>query len=405
MDGISGTDPHPLLLGESGGAESGGLGEGRASGPAASGGTVTFDQPSHLLTIAPNSSGRAESCLVPNLLAYEGQIVVVDLNGAAYSATADARRNMGQTVVRLDPFEVIGPDSDALNPLELLEGLESPALETACQDIAGLVAPRNAFSEATDHEAFGLLCGVIGYLSATADTHSFDQLYSTMHNDDVIYNLAVVLDTIGKQIPKMAYSEIANFLQKSDSIRPQVLQNAIAHLKMLGVPQVQSTVSRSTVHLAELRAGAPVTIYLVIPPERLATHGALLRIWAGVLLHNVLRTSPPPLRPPLFLLDHCAALGGLPLLESVLGSGSYAGFRVWTFWHDLHQLRTTYPGAWPAIVSGSGAVQVFGTKDSAAASEAETFLGLPMNEVWALGPREQIVHLDGVPHRIGRLAS
>lgn len=405
MGGISVPDLPPILLGESSGAKADGWGKGRAPSSAAAGDSVTFDQPSHLLTIAPNSSGRAESCLVPNLLAYEGQIVVVDLNGDAYAATADARRNMGHTVVRLDPFEVLGPDSDALNPLELLEGLESPALETACQDIAGLVASRNAFSEATDHEAFGLLCGLIGYLSANADTRSFDQLYSTMHNDDVVYNLAVVLDTIGKQIPRMAYSEIANFLQKGDSVRPQVLQNVTAHLKMLGVPQVQSTVSRSTVHLSELRAGAPVTIYLVIPPERLATHGALLRIWVGVLLYNVLRTNPLPPQPPLFLLDHCAALGGFPLLEAALGSGANAGVRVWTFWHDLHQLRTTYPSGWPTIISGSGAVQVFGTKDSAAASEAETLLGLPMNEVWALGPREQFVHLDGVPHRIGRLGS
>ncbi|MFG2064499.1 type IV secretory system conjugative DNA transfer family protein [Micromonospora sp. NPDC048871] len=366
-------------------------------------GLLTYDENAHLLTIASNRSGRCQSCLIPNLLTYPGQVVAVDLTGEAYAATAAARRAMGHTVVRLDPFEVAGPESDALDPMTLLDGLPSPALESGCQDLAELLVPGNSPGSGIEQSAFGLLSAVIGYLTAVPDRRSFDQVYVTMHSDDVIYNLAVVLDTIGKKIPKMSYSEIADFLQREDVTRSRILTHLTSHLKTFANPQVQGSVSRSSFSLSEMRAGAPVTVYLMVPPERLATHAPLLRVWVGTLLHNALKASRAGVPPTLFLLDHCAELGPFPLLEAVLRLRSGSAVRAWTFWHDLHQLRTTYPSRWPEIVAGSGVVQVFGSRETAAASEAEALLGLAPTDVWSLGPGEQFVRLDGTLHRARRL--
>jgi type IV secretion system protein VirD4 len=370
---------------------------------AAGAGFVAFDQDSHLLTIAPNRSGRDRSCLIPNLLTYPGQVVVVDLNGSAYAATAEARRGMGHAVVRLDPFGVTGPESDALDPLDLLDGLEPPALESACQDIADLLSLRDPSGDTDEYEAFGLLSAVIGYLHAVPERRSFDQIYPALNTDDIVYSLAVVLDTVGKKIPKMSYSEISSFLQKEDAVRSRILAKITPRLKPLASLEVQKSLSRSSVPLPEMLSGAPVTIYIIIPAEQLAIHSVLLRVWIGTLLHSVLRARKSSSLPMLFLLDYCAELGPFPLLESLLRIESGNAFRIWTFWHDVHQLRTTYPIGWPEVVSGCGAVQVFGTKDPAAAGEAEALLGLSANDVSSLGPGEQIVRLDGAPRRMRRL--
>ena len=53
-------------------------------------------QAPHLMTIAPNRSGRDRSCLIPNLLNYSGQAVVLDVDGKAYAATAGARERREQ---------------------------------------------------------------------------------------------------------------------------------------------------------------------------------------------------------------------------------------------------------------------------------------------------------------------
>jgi type IV secretion system protein VirD4 len=388
MTGTGGVGSTALLLGSAGVDEPG---------------FITADGDSHVLTIAPNRSGRTRHCLIPNLLTYPGRIVAVDLGGEAYAATAEARRRLGHTVVRLDPFGVAGPEPDALDPIDLLAGLEEPALTSACQDLADLLPVRWSFGDTVGQEAFGLLSALIGYIWAVPEKRTFDEVYPTLHSDDVVYSLAVVLDTVGKILPKMSYMEIVSFLQKDDRARSRILGRIKSRIATLGNAEVRATLRKSTVPLSDLASGESVTIYLILPVERIAIHSVLLRLWIGTLLHAMSRSRDSSDLPALFLLDHCAELGALPVLESILRLGPADSCRIWTFWHDVHQLRVTYPGSWPAIVSGCRAVQVFGTPDPAAASDVEDLLGLPSNEVGSLGSGEQFVRLDGAVHRVPRI--
>lgn len=57
-------------------------------------------------------------------------------------------------------------------------------------------------------------------------------IYDTFHSSDVVYNLAVVLDTIGKKISKMSYSEISSFLQKADIERSRILSAVTVKIKL-----------------------------------------------------------------------------------------------------------------------------------------------------------------------------
>lgn len=365
------------------------------------GGVATFGGESHLLTIAPAAAGRGRSCIIPNLLTYPGPVVVVDLTGQAYAITARARREMGHTVVRLDPFRVIDQDSDALNPFDLLKGLEGPALESACQDVAGLLPGFNSFTDVWENAAFGLLSGVIGYLAVVPERQNFADLYSTFHTDDVVYNLAVVLDTIGKRIPKMSYTEISAFLQKADAERSRVLTSITSQLKALSSQETQKALGTSSFPLTDVIEGKPVSIYLIVPPAKLPSHFSLLRIWIGTLLHCVMGRRARPAQPTLFLLDECAKLDSFPQLEAAITSGGEYGLRVWTLWHDLHQLRNLYPASW--LVSNCGALQVFGVRDFSASSELAALLGVEPEDIRLLATDEQIVCRDGVAQRIKQL--
>lgn len=403
MSGTAGPGSLALLLGrtERPGRDRPGAG---GAGPefAAVNGLLAAGGAADLMTIAPNRSGRAKHCLIPNLLSYPGRIVVVDLDGEAYAATARARARMGHDVVRLDPFGDAG--SGALDPIDLAVGLAEPALTTACQDLADLLSLRTPLGETSEYEAFGLLSGLMGYLAAVPEKLTFDEVYPTINSDDVVYSLAVVLDTVGARIPKMAYAEIAAFLGQDDTARNRVLARIRGQVAALGNPEVRTVLRHSSFPLSELAAGAPYTVYLVIPAERMPTYAVLLRIWVGTFLHALLRQHGGGVEPPLlFLLDHCAELGSFPLLESVLRAGSPEGFRIWSFWHDVHELRATYPVTWPTLVSNSDTVQVFGTTDTAAAAEAEALLGLAPNEVWSLAPAEQIVRLGKTAHHARKI--
>lgn len=77
--------------------------------------------------------------------------------------------------------------------------------------MAGLLPGFRRFTDVWETAAFGLLSGVIGDLAAVPEKNEFADVCATVHSDDVVSNLAVVIDTIGKRIPRMSYCEIAAF--------------------------------------------------------------------------------------------------------------------------------------------------------------------------------------------------
>src|SRR5262249_29959047 len=49
---------------------------------------ITYDEPAHLITVAPTRSGKGRGVIVPNLLHYRGQAVILDPKGENYQVTA-----------------------------------------------------------------------------------------------------------------------------------------------------------------------------------------------------------------------------------------------------------------------------------------------------------------------------
>ena len=80
---------------------------------------LRYDGPAHLITLAPTRAGKGVGTVIPNLLAAERSVLVIDPKGENARIAGDARRRFG-TVHVLDPFEVSGMPSAAYNPLDRL---------------------------------------------------------------------------------------------------------------------------------------------------------------------------------------------------------------------------------------------------------------------------------------------
>lgn len=363
-------------------------------------GIVGLSDGSHALTISADARERLRASIIPNLLTYPGSVVVVDLTGEAYAATARARRDMGQTIVRLDPFRVVDADTDALNPIDLLQAVDKSAFEATCLDIAALIPGFHAFADIWDGNAFGLLSGVIGYLAVDPNKEKFSDIYGIFHSDDVVYGLAVVLDTIGKKIPPMSYSEISTWLQKADAERSRILSAITVKIKALNTEAVRESFRKSTITPAEIIEGKPVSVYLMMPPEMMPTHYSLLSIWIGTLLRCARDRRFRPEIPMLLLLDETAKFSPFPQMQAAITSPTTNKIRIWTFWQDVQQIRTFCPGSW--IFENCGAVQAFGTKDFDASSELAATLGVEPRTIHSLATYEQIVSISGGTHRINK---
>lgn len=136
----------------------------------------------HLLTVAPTGAGKSMGCVIPALTSVRGSVVVLDPKGEAYRATWKRRRDLGQRVVRLDPFGAgtDGPLDAGFNPFDMLPFL-SDDREVACRMLAELIMHPD--SHKTDpfwrDSSVGVLAGLIDtYERATGPSRSLAALVS-----------------------------------------------------------------------------------------------------------------------------------------------------------------------------------------------------------------------------------
>jgi type IV secretion system protein VirD4 len=250
--------------------------------------------------------------LIPNLLTYAGPVIAVDPKGELYHVTAERRRRMGQHVVRVDPFRIAGDDTDALNPLDVID-LPRADLECDSHWLATLLATgqRGSAEPFWDEAGTALNFGVLTHL-ATADgeRRSLNTLRRMLHADDSVYDLSVLLDTC-RGMNEAARQEIASFLHMPDVTRGGVQAVAASFLKPLASRKVADSLGASSFPLSDVVAGRPLSVYLIVPPDKLESHKALLKLWLGTLLKAVCgaQTRRPcfwSTSPPVWATSRCS---------------------------------------------------------------------------------------------------
>ncbi|TWU04525.1 type IV secretory system conjugative DNA transfer family protein [Stieleria varia] len=365
--------------------------------PRKRGDLVRYSGDGHLITIAPTRAGKGVGTVIPNLLSYQGPVVVIDPKAEAYHVTARRRRELGHQVVRLDPFGVVDEPSDCLNPFDVLR-LTGADLESDSQLLAELMATVNQSTKEPfwDIQAKAIHSGLIA--NASSDTEgraNLNSIVDSLHGDDPSYRMAVLLDVMGKQMNQMAYREIAATIAMPDVTRGGVLATAQSYVKSLMSPAVAGTLSETSFSLQDVVDGKPLSIYLIIPPDRLVSHRPLMKLWIGTLMKAILSRRHRPKLNTLLMIDEAAQLGNFPLLETLMTLA--AGYGVWvhTIWQDLSQLRGNYPTTWRTILNNCAVVQTFGIYNRDMATQWGDYLDSGPNVLRSLSDNEQIVSIHG----------
>jgi len=336
----------------------------------------------HFLTIAPTGKGKGRSALIPNLLSYRGSVVAIDPKGELAAVTAHRRRKMGQEVVIIDPFGVRGSESGGLNPFDVM-GLTKQSPAEFALEAADLL--HHGMPAALQDPFWGIkadqLAGGVSALVATIEPEEqrhFLRVRDILLADDVVYGLAVLMDTHGKGMPKFASQHIAAFLQCEEKCRSGILATAQSHFGTLYGDGVEKSLRATTFDLGGFRNGAPITVYLIIPPSKLESHGRLLRTWVVSLLNLVMSRTRRPDLPTLFLLDEAAQLGEMQSVRTMMTLMRSWGARAWLFFQDLSQMKRLYSD-WETILNNTSTIQIFGATTHLAARALAEVLGDGVN--------------------------
>ena len=79
------------------------------------------DGPDHVILYAPTRTGKGVGVVIPNLLAWPGSVVVLDIKRENFAATAGYRAEAGQRVLLFDPLAKDGRTARYLSLIHISE--------------------------------------------------------------------------------------------------------------------------------------------------------------------------------------------------------------------------------------------------------------------------------------------
>jgi type IV secretion system protein VirD4 len=335
----------------------------------------------HVVTIGPNGSGKTRKLLLPNLYRVrDWSCVVIDPKGelAAHTAVFRASRP-GHRVIVLDPFAVLEQNyprlferypailrSGGFNPIAALDPSKSTFIDDARSLAIALIKTEETRDPYWPMAAQALVKGLLmGLRLRFGDSASLGALRDTLGlaaSELAGVNKTLVND-YGEAWPALAASlNQFTVYTPEDKELNAIVRTALVQTEWLDSPQVQADLERGAFDFASLKQ-APTTVYLVLPPQFLVSHGVWLRLMVTSILMPLLRSVERAPVPVLFMLDEFAQLGHMQFVQNNYALMRGFGVKLWTIWQDLTQAKRLYHDQWESFISNAGIVQTFAPQD------------------------------------------
>jgi len=357
----------------------------------------------HLLTVAPSGAGKGANVVIPNLLHYPGSAFVTDPKGELAKVTSKHRREQfGHDVFVLNPWGLHDLPQHHFNPLAVLPkmgadprrkaDLSDEVKAMALQLIPEPEDRRNAFFREGGR---AILRAVLLYMATRGDPErcTLPELWRNVTSSK----------RLKEAIAQMCESQALNGMvaDLGEDLSHQVAENGeqFGDFRQNAVQAVDifdpagwlgEAVSGHDVDLGDLKA-RNMTVYVVIPQDKVATHGA----WLGMLTQRAITDvgRDTGRGSVLFLLDEFANMGKLSALSESITALRGKGVRLWIFLQELAQIEQLYGKSTAETVFSQAEVkQFFGVSNDALAKRVSEMMGQTTVKVptYHLGARDDV---------------
>jgi type IV secretory pathway TraG/TraD family ATPase VirD4 len=317
----------------------------------------------HTLIVARTRTGKGTRVIVPTLLRYAGSAIVIDPKGENAAITARVRAGLlAQAVHVINPwgevattFKARGLTPATFNPLDVLVR-DDPNAVAVAQALAGAVCPASPADK--DRYWQGSAANVLAAVFLWIADQPGEQ--KTLARAREIVSLSRKDFTEGYLV-KMAASSafggairemVSPYLDLAQETYSGIMSNLSENTKFLSDPQVKAATATSSFDMADLIRG-PVTVYLVIPPDRIDTQRTWLRLMTTAAMHTFKR-HPLEGRPAhrcMILMDEFPALGRIEDMPRDIATMSGYGIDFTLIVQGLDQLKDIYGAAAGTILS------------------------------------------------------
>ena len=325
-------------------------------------------------------SVKGVGVVIPNLLAWPGSVVVLDIKRENFAATAGFRAAAGQTVLLFDPLARYGRTA-RFNPLGHVDRADPVTVLDELQRMAVMLFPGHDHADPFWAEAARVgFIGVGAYVAETPDRpFTLGEIFRQLTRGDPRARfpaLIVARRREGRPLSAPCAAALMDFCASSENTFASVRQTITTRMGLWLNPAVDAATAASDFDLRALRRGG-VSLYLGATPDNMQRVAPLYSLLFQQLVDLSSRALPGPGdRPVLVLLDEFARLGPAPVLAHAFSFVAGYGLRLLPVIQSPSQLRALYgPDVTEEILTNCGVEVVFAPKELKVAQALSERLG------------------------------
>ncbi|MCA9470387.1 MAG: type IV secretory system conjugative DNA transfer family protein, partial [Nitrospira sp.] len=348
----------------------------------------------HILTMAGSRSGKGISRIIPNLLLWPHNAIIIDPKGE--NATVTAHNPIRAQTFVIDPYELVpnvfprgqAPSSTTAPPIRAkynpLQDID-PNSPTVVEDIKALLEAM-VFAQSADNAEWErtpklIIGGVIGHVLTAPEYEKerslvvvYRLLNSSKEEMQELVKRMRENRALGDFIPTRASSIETAILETKQSF----ISATRSSLEWLSYPKVQEVVGgKSDFSMYDI-VNRPMSIYLCLDMEQLKNLDRFVRIFFVMAFHVMMRPRRPKTKKVLLLMDEFFVLGYLPILKDAAQYCAGLGIKLWPIIQNIQMIEDLYGKGWTNIMESMGVVEAFGLSagdDACTAAWVEKKLG------------------------------
>lgn len=344
---------------------------------------------SHVAMYAPTESGKSVSFTIPNAFAWPGSLVVLDVKGDVFEATAGYRQKaLGQAVYRFDPASD-NERSHRWDPFASVERTSHRRFRQISRqanmlfpeiDMVGATGNNSKFWDDAGRQAFSAVATILAEsLSEDLTMEEVTHLFLRLDGHEVLKQKLVEWRGQGQRFSKIAINQLSDFIGDDPKLRGDIRKTVSTRLQTWSDPQIAAVTAASDFDFRDLRR-KPMTIYVTAQPGNIPRLRPLLRLFFDQVINlntDKMPKQDPTLKVPvLMLMDEIARLGRMDIIAQAPQYVRDYGIRMGFIGQSKAQFRAIYgENETDDIFANIGAEIMFGTADAKLAEEMEKRLG------------------------------
>jgi type IV secretion system protein VirD4 len=329
------------------------------------GAPIVSHRENHTLIVARTRAGKGTRIILPTLLKgiMTSSCICIDPKGENAAISARERSKFCHVHI-INPWGELAPTFANLgfppatyNPLDILDRKDPNAVAVA-QSISAAICP----SEGKGKDSYWsdmparLLAGVLLWIAdQPGETKTLARAREIVSLSRSELKSQFLVKMLASKAFGGAIREAAGaFVDMAPETYSGVMSNLVRFTGFLSDPQIKAATAKSSFSMWDLTGydvDRSTTVYLVIPPDRIATQKTWLRLMIAAGMHTFKRKPAGEGLRCMFLIDEFASLGKIDELPTDIANMAGYGVDFTLIIQGIDQLKDIYGDAHGAIIS------------------------------------------------------